>query len=562
MQEVTQKRQLAAIMFTDIVGYTALMRKSEEKALHTRRINREIHQQKIEAVGGTWLKEMGDGTLASFTTITEAVQAAIEIRKICKQELDIELKVGIHLGEIVHEDNDVFGDGVNIASCIQELAQGGGILISEPVYNEITNKENIDAAFIGQATLKNVDKPLNIYQILDGALAKPTIKIQRKGRSKLLGIAAAIILALIAVSYFVIWPKVFNQPVIAKSIAVLPFHNPTDDESQKHYGVGLATEIRSKLSQSKHFEFISSMRATMGYGDTDSPVKIGTELEVKYLLSGIYQISGDHIKVDVELIDTQSGRGVWNLSFNELFTDIFEIQAKIASQVFNEFAMADNQDQGLPTQNIEAYGHYLKGLELLSIHQTNDPNMRKRTLEAEEQLNFAIQKDSSFINPYVSLVYTKTNWLFAERWLKTKVESDEFAMVKEEVMNLKDYTERHFSDSWKNILINAMVAYHANFDYEEGLKLFEEVLYHDPDNFEAHMGLAAIYKRKLMQREAINHLSRARQLNPGSASVWGEMSVIFESMGDYSSAEKAAQNAIDLGEPLSDIHSSLLSKAK
>jgi len=205
MEKIAQKRQLAAIMFTDIVGYTAIMGESEEKALHIRRINREIHQQKIEAVGGTWLKEMGDGTLASFTTITEAVQAAIEIRRICQQELDIELKVGIHLGEVTYEDNDVFGDGVNISSRIEALAVGGGILISESVYKDIRNKEEFKAVLIGETTLKNVDGQHKIYQVLDGDLEKPSIKIKRQGRGNLLGVAAALTLTLIAVAYFVIW---------------------------------------------------------------------------------------------------------------------------------------------------------------------------------------------------------------------------------------------------------------------------------------------------------------------------------------------------------------------
>ena len=209
--------------------------------------------------------------------------------------------------------------------------------------------------------------------------------------------------------------------------------------------------------------------------------------------------------------------------------------------------MVDNQDQELPTQDIEAYGHYLKGLELWSIHQTNNPNLRKRALEAEEQLNLTIQKDSSFIDAYVALVDIKTSWMFSVGWYKPTREGDEFAMVEREVMKLKDYAERNFASSWKNILIKAMVAYHGNNNYEEGLKLYEEVLNYDPDNYDAHLGVANIYKRKLMHQEAIEHYSKARKLNPGYAAIWANMGAVFLIMGDYISAEKAAQNAIDLG---------------
>ena len=534
------KRSLAAIMFTDIVGFTALMGESEEKALRYRRINREIHQQKIEAAGGTWLKEMGDGTMASFASITEALQAAIEIRKICKQEMNVELKVGIHFGEVTNEDNDVFGDGVNIAARIEALAAGGGIVISETVYRDIKNKTDFKTAFIGETTLKNVAGLHKIYQVLDGDLVKPTVKIKTsRKKSTLIGMATLLVL-LSAVSYFVVRPKLFSTTDTNTSIAILPFHSQSDDESQKHYGVGLATEIRSRLSQSKQFEFISSMRATMGYSYTDSPAKIGDELDVQYILSGIYQISGDRIKVDVELVDTRSGGIVWNLSFNELFTEIFELQSMIATKVFNEFSITDTQDENAPTQNMEAYAHYLKGLELEARIQGEF--LRKP--EAEEQLGLAIQKDSSFINPYVSLIRLKAFWISRHQRLKGK---EEYDSVLKEVMELRDYAKVHFSGSPKYPLIQGFITYLIDRDYDEGFKFFEKVLADDPENLDANSWIGAIYKRKLMHKEAIYHLTKARKLDPSDPGHWAEMMIVFASMGDYASAEKAYHNGVLLG---------------
>ncbi len=538
------KRTLAAIMFTDIVGFTALMGESEEKALRFRRINREIHQQKIEAAGGTWLKEMGDGTMASFASITEALRAAIEIRKICKQEMDVELKVGIHFGEVTHEDNDVFGDGVNIASRIEALAAGGGILISESVYKDIKNKTDFRTAFIGEATLKNVAGQHKIYQVLDGGLAKPTVKIKTRGKRSILVAIAVVIITLTAASYFVIWPKLFSKANTNTSIAVLPFHSQSEDEGQKHYGVGLATEIRSKLSQSKQFEFISSMQATMGYGFTDSPAKIGDELNVQYILSGIYQIVGERIKVDVELVDTQSGGVVWSLSFNELFTDIFELQSAIATKVFHEFSMTDNQPADVPTKNMEAYAHYLKGVELMnSPDQPRSPS--GRNLESEEHLSLAIQEDSSFLDPYISLVQIKAYWIFHHPRMS---EGEEYARVLQDVLDLKEYSEKHFSDSPKYPLIEAYIAYLVNRDFDEAQKLFEEVLTHDPEDFNAHLWLGGgIYKRRLLQKEAIAHLAKAAKLDPRKGGVWQEMMIVFATMGDYASAEKAYHHGAILG---------------
>src|SRR6476659_2896269 len=133
-------RQLAAIMFTDIAGYTALMGEDEQKAFDLLRKNRQLQKPLIEKHNGTWIKELGDGVLASFSTVTNAVLCAIEIQKACNDTDDLKLRIGIHLGEVVFEDNDVFGDGVNIASRLQALAPIGRIWISESIYNNISNK--------------------------------------------------------------------------------------------------------------------------------------------------------------------------------------------------------------------------------------------------------------------------------------------------------------------------------------------------------------------------------------------------------------------------------------
>jgi class 3 adenylate cyclase/TolB-like protein len=538
------KRSLAAIMFTDIVGFTALMGESEEKALRTRRINREIHQQRIEAAGGTWLKEMGDGTMASFASITDALRAAIEIRQICKREMGVEIKVGIHFGEVTNEDNDVFGDGVNMASRIEALAAGGGILISESVYKDVKNKPGFRTAFIGETTLKNVPGRHKIYQVLDGDLLKPTVKL-KNDRKRILSAIVVLLVALTALSYLVIWPTLSGKKDKNTSIAVLPFHSQSTDEGQNHYGVGLASEIRSKLSQSRQFEFISSMQATMAYGNTDSPSKIGDELNVKYILSGIYQIVGERIKVDVELVDARSGGVVWNLTFNELFTDIFELQSKIAARVFSEFSMTGTQQEAAPTQNMEAYAHYLKGVA--SITNPQETSATGRKLEAEEHLSRAIQKDSSFIDPFVYLIQVKAYWIFQHARMK---EGEEYAGLLKEIADLEDYAVKHFSGSPKYTLIRAFIAYLVNRDYDEGLKLFEEVLTRDPENFEAHQWLGGgIYKRKLMQKEALAHLSKAAKIDPSYSGTWSEITIVFTSMGDYASAEKAYHNATLLGDP-------------
>lgn len=162
---MTQNRQLAAIMFTDIVGYTALMGQNEQKAFELLRKNREIQRPIIEEFGGRWIKELGDGILASFTAVSNAVYAAIKIQEACKNSKDFELRIGIHQGEVVFENDDIFGDAVNIASRLQALAPPGGIFVSESVHRDLSNKNDISAEFVGLKNLKNVKDPIQVYKI-------------------------------------------------------------------------------------------------------------------------------------------------------------------------------------------------------------------------------------------------------------------------------------------------------------------------------------------------------------------------------------------------------------
>ncbi len=170
-----QQRQLAAIMITDIVGYTALMGDDEAGAFEMLRINRELQRPVIERFGGKWIKELGDGILASFTTVSDAVYAAIEIQKNCSEKNEFALRIGIHQGEVVFEDNDIFGDAVNIASRIQTIANPGDIFFSESVYNNIHNKQDINATYVGQETLKHVREPVRIYAIHSSVQVPKTI---------------------------------------------------------------------------------------------------------------------------------------------------------------------------------------------------------------------------------------------------------------------------------------------------------------------------------------------------------------------------------------------------
>src|SRR6478752_4697515 len=162
---MSQSRKLAAVMFTDIVGYTALMGNDEQKAFELLRKNREIQKPIIEEFGGRWIKELGDGVMASFSAVSNAVYAAIKIQEACYNAQAFELRIGIHQGEVVFENGDIFGDAVNIASRLQALAPPGGIFVSESVHRDIANKNDIKSEFVRLENLKNVKEPIPVYKI-------------------------------------------------------------------------------------------------------------------------------------------------------------------------------------------------------------------------------------------------------------------------------------------------------------------------------------------------------------------------------------------------------------
>ncbi|MCH7498049.1 MAG: adenylate/guanylate cyclase domain-containing protein [Candidatus Marinimicrobia bacterium] len=171
---MTLQRKLAAIMFTDIVGYTALMSRDEQMALNMLDRNREILRPLIERANGEWLKEIGDGTLSAFMSAVEAVQCALEIQRSLVKDQTLTLRIGIHVGDVIFKDADVFGDGVNVASRIEPLAEPGGICVSEQVYDSIRNKPDIEAVLLGKKNLKGISRPIIINAlVLPGQRTRP-----------------------------------------------------------------------------------------------------------------------------------------------------------------------------------------------------------------------------------------------------------------------------------------------------------------------------------------------------------------------------------------------------
>ena len=319
------------------------------------------------------------------------------------------------------------------------------------------------------------------------------------------------------------------------SIAIIPFQSSSSDENQKHYGVGLASEIRTVLSQSKQFDFISSLQATLQYTNSnETPSSIGNSLGVTHILSGFYELSGSAIQVTVELVDATNGNIIWSLPYKAPLTDIFDIQADIAAKVLSRFDFNVEETVTIATTNLPAYTHYLKGFEILTTGWREDIFNN-----AIKEFESAIQLDSTYLPAWVSLINARTDMI----WEINASDSVSHRKAKREI----DYIHSHFPVSWQTKLADALYQYHGLSNYNEGLRLFNEVLEEDPENILANSYAGAIYKRKLEFSKAIELMTKAKNQWPKSVTTWSEIGETLFSMGDYENEAKANQVLLKLG---------------
>ena len=406
------ERRHSAIMFTDIVGYTSLMGSDEDKAFEVLKKNQDIHSGLIGQYNGTLIKEMGDGMLISFHLASDAVRCAIEIQKTCKKQ-DIPLKIGIHEGEMVFAESDVLGDGVNIASRLQEEAEEGCIVISGKVYSDIKNKAGIYAKFIGDKKLKNVEDPVKVYEVLGEGEEQETVKKESKRVDKkyLNYLLAGVIIVIAAIVMWNYLPMESSLPAVEleKSIAVMPFDNESADEENEYFVNGMMEDIRNNLSKIADLRVISKTSTEKYRTTTLSSEEIGKELSINYLLEGTVQKRGNQVRIHAKLISTENDDHIWEDTYQRDITDIedyFKIQSSIAQAIADELKAVITPDEkeiisSVPTENSEAYDLYLKGIFLINQFRIED------FIQALDFFEKAVELDSNFALAYygISLSY-------------------------------------------------------------------------------------------------------------------------------------------------------------
>jgi len=419
---MSRTRQLVAIMFTDIQGYTAMMQHDEELAIKIRDRHRKIFNGTTEKFNGKILQYFGDGTLSTFTSAIDAVKCAMEMQIAFQLEPVIPVRIGIHLGDIVFTEDDIIGDGVNVASRIESLAVAGSVFISDKVYDEIKNQSSIEARSLKTFELKNVDKPVEVFAISNKGLIIPNAdeitgktketkshskqieeKKQLKDRkNKFKWILYSIVMILVLVAgYFIYQFSGWFDSVadeLDKSIAVLAFKNMSNDPNQEYFSDGISEEILNSLVKVEGLK-VAGRTSSFSFKGKDIDIQtIGDKLGVGLILEGSVRKSEDRLRITAQLINASNGYHLWSEQYDRKMEDIFSIQEEIAENIVDRLKLTLNKQQGSkhPTNNVEAYDFYLKGI--YSLMQDVEG-----TVSARDYFQKAISLDSEFALAYAGL---------------------------------------------------------------------------------------------------------------------------------------------------------------
>jgi TolB-like protein/class 3 adenylate cyclase len=401
-------RQLAAILFTDIVGYTTMMQQHEQRAVAAIQKHRSVLENTVRDYNGEIIEYFGDGSLCIFSTATEAVRFATHVQQQMNVDPAVPLRIGLHLGEIFFDDKRVMGDGVNLASRIQSLGQAGSILFSKEIADQIRNHEEFRTQSLGFFSLKNVAQPMEIF-----ALANEGLTVQKKEemagrwlpppnkislRFKLTLALLTALLALIVIFSFYRFYRKRHFTGNDKSIAVLPFENISNDSSQEYFSDGITEEIISQLSKIADLKVISRT-SVMAYKNSQKNVRqIARELGVSSILEGSVRREGDNIRITAQFIDADRDQHLWAENYDRKATEIFAIQSEVARRIANELNATLTAEETKrigkkATTNVGAYEDYLRAKQL-------------PMQQAESLLLIALRKDSTFAAAWAQLAYT------------------------------------------------------------------------------------------------------------------------------------------------------------
>jgi adenylate cyclase len=422
------ERKLTAILCADVYGYSRLMGQDEEATLRTLSTYRKVIDSLIESHRGRFVNSAGDSVLAEFASVVEALNCAVEIQTALwaeNTELPLErrmqFRIGVNLGDVMVEGQQIYGDGVNVASRLENLADPGGICISGTVYEQVRDKLALSYEDGGEQAVKNIARPVKVWRVvLDG----PQAPIRRLPRRYLRRSVFSLTALAIAVGTFVLVQHLSLKPPHTSasipppektslelpgipSIAVLPFTNLSGEPQQEYFSDGISDQLINQLSRLPGL-FVIARNSSFAYkGKATKEQDVGRELGVKYVLEGSVHKAADQVRIGVELIDAASATEMWTETFDRPLTDIFSVQDEIVRRVVTTLGLIVKlREMNVPwsparrTENLEAFDDYLRATQYFwRLTKSDNPIAR----QWDEK---AIELDPNFGDAYVQLGWT------------------------------------------------------------------------------------------------------------------------------------------------------------
>jgi adenylate cyclase len=509
-----QHRQLAAILFTDIVNYTAMMQQDEARAVVVVKRYISVLQKTVPQYEGTVLNDYGDGTLCSFASATQAVKCAVAMQQQLQMDPSVPLRIGLHVGEIFFEEGKVLGDGVNVASRIQSLGQGNTILFSREICDKIRNQQEFKSVSLGMFEFKNVDEPMEVFALSNEGLIVPRREnmegklkeVKKKPVHKKLSITLIVFLLLLIVFYT--YKHFFSVSGFSggdKTIAVLPFDNLGLPDSDEYISDGITEEVINNLSKISSLEKVISWYSAKTFKGTKKTInQIAAELNVSAVLTGTLEKEGNTIHVIAELTDVDSRKRLWGEVMDYDINEIPTIQTVIAEQIVTalQASVTPQEKKDLSrqnTENPEAYKLYRKGLF------SWEKNTQENFDSAESYYRKALEIDPDYALAYSGLANC---YIFSTKF-SSQVESIPIA---------KAYLQKALSlDSNLSESLTTLGWIQGAFDYDwkKSKITLEKAIRLNPN-----YGLAHLWYGNLLQytgentAKGIDEVKRALELDP------------------------------------------------
>jgi len=549
-----RRRKLTAILCADVAGYSRLMGEDEAATYEGLSRLRRAIDPVITNNQGRIVSTAGDGLLAEFASVVDALGCALEMQRVTYEINEpvpasrrLEFRVGINLGDVIVADNDIYGDGVNIAARLQTLAEPGGICISHTVYEHVRNKLRASYRPLGEHRVKNIAEPVRAYAV--GAPDLRVTAVRPRLRRRLFVTAATLVAmasGLLAAFYQLDIGLWSHAPVVAGlttparlgeriAVAVLPFKNLSGDNAQDFFSDGVTEDVINALGRFSGLLVAAKSASFQFKGRNPSPEEVGHALGARYLIDGSIRRASEQVRVDVELIDAATGRHLWSEDYKTQLKDIFSVQDEIAERVVAALAVRltrFERDRVLrkPTENLTAYEYVLRGRDLFT-NATREMNDEARAMFAR-----AIELDPNYAAAYAALGLTHYEAVVSgwTEFIREELETAEGLANK--ALALDPATTR------AHLLLGHIDLYRRK--YERGLAEMDRSLEINPSDVDSYVLRGTLLAWSGKPNEALPWLETALRIDPLHARGLMNLGIAKFLLGNYAEAATSLEQAL------------------